>query len=140
MNAGRGCRPLPGDDGRTRPRGAFLTRNGSGCHEQSGSMGITEISWGVAFAAPALQAAGGWVMLQFPPPNFVAAKILFLTAPIAPLIATAIWAYSERPSLVACLAVAGIVGAPTMILTLELVRWLDIQESLHYEESNRGKN
>jgi hypothetical protein len=96
----------------------LFTRNGSGCHEQSGSMGITEIAWGVAFAAPALQAVGGWAMLQFPPPNFMAAKILFLTAPIAPLIAAAIWAYSERPSLVACLVTAAIVGAPTMILVL----------------------
>lgn len=94
-------------------------------------MDIAEIAWGVAFAAPAFQAGAGWAMLQFSPPNFVVAKLLFLATPIAPLVATAIWAYTERPSFAACLAVAAIVGAPTIVLALELLRWLEIHERRH---------
>jgi len=96
-------------------------------------MGITEIAWGIAFAAPVFQATAGWVMLQFPPPNFVSAKLLFLTTPIAPLVATAIWAYTEHPSLKLCFAVAAIVGIPTMIASLELLRWLEIHARYHHQ-------
>jgi hypothetical protein len=91
-------------------------------------MQITEIAWGVAFAAPVFKATAGWVMLQFDPPNFVAAKTLFTIVPLAPLVATGLWAYKEHPSVGECLGVAIIVGATTMILTLELLRWLKLHE------------
>jgi hypothetical protein len=67
-------------------------------------------------------------MLQFPPANFLVARLLFSTAPIAPLVATATWAFVEHPTIFECFVVAAIVGAPTMVLTMELLRWLDSHE------------
>jgi hypothetical protein len=70
-------------------------------------------------------------MLGFSPPNFLVARLLFSTAPIFPLVATAVWAYTDRPTIFGCLTVGTMVGAPTVFLTLELLRWLNSHEEHH---------
>jgi hypothetical protein len=88
-------------------------------------MSIPEIAWIVAIAAVSLQEGTGAVMLHMGQLQFEGAKRLFIATPIAPLIATAIWAYLDKPSLIECWEAAIIVGPATIFLTLETLRWLD---------------
>jgi hypothetical protein len=74
-------------------------------------------------------------MLHIGLTHFQAARRLFAAIPIAPLIAAAIWAYSERPSITECWLVGAIVGPATIILTFETLRWLDHLKELSTDES-----
>jgi hypothetical protein len=91
-------------------------------------MAVTDIAWGVGLGAPFFKIGAGWVMLQFTPKNFRVTRRLFLISPLAPLIATFIWAYNEHPSLGEIVIVSAIVGAPMGMLMSWALIWLGRHE------------
>ena len=103
-------------------------------------MSFIEIVWSVALVAPTFKVGWGWIMIQYPPFNFSAARLLFLASPLGPLIGTGIWAFTEAPTLGECLGVSAIVGGPMAFLVLESLRWLDSHESRHRDASSGGES
>ena len=102
-----------------------ILADGKGCVYVRRQMGLSDISFAVSLGAAAAQVGVGVAMMQFNPPNKSLAKILFFALPALPLIAIAIWGYTERPSIGLLISVSIVVGVVVTIPAFELARWVD---------------
>jgi hypothetical protein len=100
---------------------------------------IEDIYWTIGCSAWPLMVGTGVGFTLSPlrhRPEFKAARILFLSSGVGPLLATAYWAYAHNPSLREIAMVAGFVGAIIGLITIELCRWLDERENEFYKNKD----